>query len=99
MFRNIFRRKERLVQSMEKVADDLVAFHSPELEEEQKKLWSVYNQVLSQEELLWYQKSRSKWLHSGDRNCRFFHGVTAVRHRRNSYVVLQDEDGNWIGEP
>lgn len=44
-------------------------------------------------------KSRSKWLHSGDRNTKFFHGVTAVRRKKNTYDILQEEEGNWVGEP
>lgn len=44
-------------------------------------------------------KSRSKWLHSSDRNTKFFHGVTAVRRKKNTYDILQEEEGNWVGEP
>lgn len=56
-------------------------------------VWLDYEKVLYQEELVWFQKSRSKWLYFGDRNTRFFHGVTAIRRRRNSYDMLQDNDG------
>lgn len=47
---------------------------------------------------MWFQKARSKWLFFGDRNTRYFHGVTTIRRRKNTYDVLQDTDGNWIGE-
>nr|KYP48675.1 hypothetical protein KK1_029657 [Cajanus cajan] len=48
-----------------------------------KKLWSEYEHVLIQEELLWFQKSRYKWLELGDRNTKYFHGSTLIRRRKN----------------
>lgn len=30
------------------------------------------NDVLKQEEMLWYHKSREKWVRLGDRNTKFF---------------------------
>lgn len=61
-------------------------------------LWQEYEHVLFQEEILWYQKSRTKWLQFGDRNTKFFHGTTIVRRRRNTYEILQDSEGNWVGD-
>lgn len=56
-----------------------------EVESAYKRAWEEYERVLLQEELLWYQKSRSKWLYFGDKNTRFFHGVTAIRRAKNSF--------------
>jgi len=36
-------------------------------------LQKEYNDVLRQEEILWYQKSRENWVKLGDRNTSFFH--------------------------
>lgn len=99
VFGDIFARKRRLVRRLENVANRLTSVPSVELELAHKRIWGEYEQVLIQEEMLWFQKSRSKWLMEGDRNTRFFHGVTAIRRRKNSIDLLQDRDGNWVGDP
>lgn len=52
--------------------------------------------MLANEEILWYRKSRAKWLEFGDRNSRYFHGVTTIRRRKNHIKSLKDEGGNWV---
>lgn len=98
VFGNIFERKRRLMRHLEGVAHRLTTNPSLDLERAQKRIWGEYEQVLSQEELLWFQKSRSKWLMFGDRNSRYFHGITTVRRRKNVSDLLQDLDGNWVGD-
>lgn len=95
VFGNIFERKRSLIRGLEDVDKRLNVSPSLILEEEQKSLWLEYEKVLAQEELLWYKKFRSKWLHSGDRNTKYFHGITAVRRKNNSYDIMQDDGGNW----
>lgn len=51
-----------------------------------------------QEEILWYQKSRSNWLNHGDRNTRYFHTTTIIRRRRNRVSGLKLPDGQWCYE-
>lgn len=99
VFGDVFQRKKRLLRRLDRIAFQLGQFYSPHLEEAQKYLWIEYEEVLMHEEILWFQKSRSKWLHFGDRNSRFFHGVTGIRRKRNSFEILQDGDGNWVSEP
>lgn len=53
-----------------------------------------YNDVLKQEEMLWYQKSREKWVRFGDRNTRFFHTWTIIRRARNKVQGLL-LDNEW----
>lgn len=57
---------------------------------------SAFYKVLAQEEILWLQKSRAKWLECGDRNTRYFHRVATVRRRRNHITALQNEAGKWV---
>lgn len=55
--------------------------------------------MLANEELFWYQKSRTKLLEHGDRNTTYFYGVMAVRCRRKIISCLQDDNNNWIHDP
>lgn len=98
VFGNIFGRKRDLMNRLNEVDNQLVVNISPALEDLKSNLWHELDQVLQQEELLWFQKSRSKWLFFGDRNTRYFHSITTIRHRKNTYDMLQDIEGNWIGE-
>nr|KYP71396.1 Retrovirus-related Pol polyprotein LINE-1 [Cajanus cajan] len=68
------------------------------LEKLQLDLWSEYENILVCEELLWFQKSRCKWLCLGDRNTKYFHGTTVIRRQRNKVKMLQDESGRWISD-
>lgn len=95
---NIFARKKRLISRLEVVTNSLTSRPSVHLQRTHSRLWMEYQQVLAQEELLWFQKSRSKWLYDGDRNNKHFHGITAIRRRKNSFDMLQDSEGNWIGD-
>ncbi|KAL8137127.1 hypothetical protein V2J09_003128 [Rumex salicifolius] len=54
--------------------------------------------VLDQEETLWFQKSREKWIALGDRNTAFFHTSTVIRRRRNRIEMLRDDDGSWVSD-
>ena len=52
--------------------------------------------MLTQEELLWYQQSRRKWIQCGDRNTSFFHRKTIQRRRRNRIEMIKDDMSNWL---
>ncbi|KAL8140657.1 hypothetical protein V2J09_006678 [Rumex salicifolius] len=49
--------------------------------------------ILEQEEILWYRKSREKWVPLGDRNTTFFHTSTIIRRRRNRIDSLRGDMG------
>lgn len=38
----------------------------------ERQLQAQYNQVLHQEKMLWYQKSREKWIKFDNKNTKFF---------------------------
>lgn len=48
-------------------------------------------EVLSQKELLWYQKSRRDWITYGDQNTSFFNQKTIIRRARNRITAIKDE--------
>lgn len=64
----------------------------------ERDLMREYQDRLYQEELLWYQKSRTQWIRDGDRNTRFYHLSTLVRRNRDKVLRLQI-DGAWVEDP
>lgn len=52
------------------------------LRDSQSKVWQEYEEVLRQEKLLWFQRSRAKWITYMDHNTRYFHLVTTIRRRK-----------------
>lgn len=45
-----------------------------------------------QEETLWCQKSRIKWLKEGERNTNCFHRTTIARRTHNKILKIKDQD-------
>ena len=52
------------------------------------RLRNELEMVMSQEEILWLQKSRNDWLLHEDRNMNFFHQKTIARRRRNRIEAI-----------
>ncbi|XP_057744587.1 uncharacterized protein LOC130962384 [Arachis stenosperma] len=96
MFGNIFKRKQKILRRLQGITSSLIYNSNPFLDKLQQDLWREYEDILIQEEILWFQKSRCKWIEFGDRNTKFFHGSTMIRRRRNKIVSLQDDNGNWV---
>ena len=61
-------------------------------------LQTELSEWLLRSETLWRQKSRQLWLKLGDRNTKFFHLSTIIRHKRNNIDAIRDEQGAWITE-
>ena len=95
-FGDIYQRKRRILARLEgiqKAQDNLYSFNLERLEE---KLQLDYQNILKQEEILWYQKSISNWITLGDRNTKFFHVSTIVRRKRNRPQSLKNDQGAWV---
>lgn len=71
VFGNIFRRKKDLEFQICKIQKRLEVVDSVWLNLRERELQKQYREVLQQEELLWFQKSREKWVKFGDRNTKF----------------------------
>jgi len=50
----------------------------------------------SQEEAMWFQRSRQNWLTEGDKNTAFFHQKATQRRNVNSINKLRDGNEQWI---
>ncbi|GAU28913.1 hypothetical protein TSUD_59250 [Trifolium subterraneum] len=62
------------------------------------KLQKELAHILKVEELMWYQRSRARWLVDGDRNTRYYHLKTITRRRHNKISMLRDMNGGWVEE-
>ncbi|PNY15946.1 ribonuclease H, partial [Trifolium pratense] len=60
------------------------------------KLQRELEHILKQEELMWYQRSRARWLADGDRNTKYYHLKAVTRRRQNKVLMLRDADGSWV---
>ena len=50
---------------------------------------------MTQEEMMWNQRSRALWVKCRDRNTKFFHATTSNRRRKNRIDGLYDQGGRW----
>ncbi|XP_062028506.1 uncharacterized protein LOC133744408 [Rosa rugosa] len=66
-----------------------------DIQEEKKGLMKRRQNLLSQEEVFWKQRSKITWLREGDRNTGFFHRKVSNRRRKNLIKGLFDDDGEW----
>lgn len=48
------------------------------------------------EEIMWYQRARSKWLMEGDTNTTYFHRVVNIRHRMKAIHSLCTSEGDLV---
>lgn len=99
VFGNIFKKKKELLRRLRGIDRSLSRGPNKYLAELYQELWVQYEEILFREEVLWFQKSRCKWLEFGDKNTRYFHGTTVVRRRKSTIDSLQDAEGRWISEP
>lgn len=88
---HVRKRLDRCIKGVHRQLD----FHpSSNLLKLERDLQKIYDTVLHQEKLLWFQKSRENWVKFGNRNTKFFHTQAVVRKRRNNISGL-NVDGVW----
>ena len=98
VFGDVQVRKDKLLKVI-KVTQSLVDQQpSNELLEEETLLLKELDVVLEQEEVIWFQKSREKWIDHGDRNTSFFHTSTVIRRRRNRIECLKNDTDTWVSD-
>jgi len=95
VFGNIFKRKKHIERRLKGIQHYLERVDSVRHTILEKELQQEYNHILYQEEMLWYQKSREKWIKFGDKNSSFFHAQTIIRRKKNRIHRLQLPNGIW----
>ncbi|KAK2378521.1 hypothetical protein QL285_066416 [Trifolium repens] len=98
IFGNIFRKKREIANRLKGIQNTLERVDSVRLVLLEKQLQEELDQILFQEEVLWYQKSREKWIKFGDKNTKFFHAQTVIRRKRNKIHGLNLPCGAWCTE-
>lgn len=96
---NIFMRKRKLENRLRGIQKELERVDSAQLLILQKNLLNDYENILFQEETMWYQKSRENWIKLGSRNTSFFHAQTVIRRKRNKIHGLNLPSGSWCTDP
>nr|KYP38982.1 hypothetical protein KK1_039728 [Cajanus cajan] len=99
VFGNIITRKKVLQRRLRGVQVQLEMGESESLSRLEKSIQAELDETCLQEEYLWFQKSREKWVRFGDRNTSFFHAQTLARRRRNKIQGLFLPDGAWHTDP
>lgn len=61
-----------------------------------KKLQNELQEILLQEELLWFQRSREDWITSGDWNTKYYHAATATKNSASKVTRIKDDNDNWL---
>ncbi|XP_031126953.1 uncharacterized protein LOC116029190 [Ipomoea triloba] len=98
VFGNIFNRKRHLEARILGIQQALSYTSLASLQALERKLIRELNDVLDQEEALWFQKSRKDWIRDGDRNTRFYHTATVIKRNRGRVRFLKIQ-GSWTDEP
>ncbi|KAK8660939.1 hypothetical protein V6N13_051845 [Hibiscus sabdariffa] len=98
VFGFIGNKKRALMARLRGVQRTLCSRRSAFLTQLEKELLLELENILDQEEMLWRQKSRSEWIHLGDRNTSYFHKKAKIRKVRNRITSLQISDGSWCDE-
>lgn len=96
-FGNIHAKKRKLLARLGGIQKKLADNWHNGLVKLDRKLRAELEDVLNQEELLWYQQSRESWIRSGDRNTKYYHLATKVRRKQNKGCILADTAGRLAG--
>lgn len=92
-FGNIHKKKRRLEARLEGIQRAMDTRRDTNLIKLESKLRMELEDVLYQEELLWYQRSREEWITSGDRNTKYYHAATRVRRATRKIQALLNDNG------
>ncbi|KAL4386031.1 hypothetical protein GQ457_09G026140 [Hibiscus cannabinus] len=98
LFGHIDKRKNQILARLKGIEKALERRANPFLIELEISLKRELDKILEQEESLWFQRARTKWIQWGDRNTAYFHATTLSRCRRNHINMLHLPDGSWSND-
>jgi hypothetical protein len=88
--------KRRLRKAQRELEKAMNGPLSDENEAKAKEMANLIELLLEQDEVYWAQRSRSNWLHQGDRNTTFFHNYASARRKKNFISRLKNENNEWV---
>lgn len=97
-FGNIHARKRILMARLGSIQKAMAVSWHIGLVRLNRKLCTQLDEVLNQEELLWYERSRETWIQSSDRNTKIYHLSTNVRQKQKRGFILKDTTGREAGD-
>ena len=96
-FGNIFRAQAKLNEEMKNIQQTIInAGRTEELTKLEQITESKIIERDKQEEILWRQKSRIRWLKHGEKNTKFFHKTTVQRRMTNCITHIRNVQGEKI---
>jgi exonuclease III len=96
-FGNIFDSQKQLTQQMSDLQHQIREQGlTEELKAQELELAQQIAERKRQEELLWKQKSRVRWLKEGERNTKFFHRTVIQRRHTNRITHLVSDAGDTL---
>ncbi|KAL8152037.1 hypothetical protein V2J09_021845 [Rumex salicifolius] len=93
VFGNNHLRKKKLIHRLQGIAKGWKKHASDHLLRLQRDLHAQLEKVLEEEEMLWYQKAKDKWVKYGDHNTKIFHASTIVRRKQSRIETLINTEG------
>jgi len=96
-FGNIFEHRKKLEQQMCSLQQNIILEgRTKELAQQEQTLWTENEARKQQEEILWRQKSRIRWLKEGEKNTKFFHRSTIQRRMHNNIAFINNRQGERL---
>eukprot|EP00253_Pinus_taeda_P032540 PITA_32540 len=96
-FGNVFEEKEKILQDLKNIQQRLILEgRSEELVLKEQEMEGKLLEREQQEEVLWRQKSRIRWLKEGEKNTKFFHRTTVQRRMHNQISQVTNAQGEKL---
>ncbi|XP_039032140.1 uncharacterized protein LOC120167094 [Hibiscus syriacus] len=83
VFGNINQKKKKLVTRLKGINKALRCYNSTRLTTLEAELKIELETILRQEDLLWAQRARCKWITHGDKNTKYFHSCAITKGMKN----------------